>query len=180
MKPLAVACTALLIAATGDASRVVASGGEGKVVKVGLRKSTPGTFYLLGSVASYGQVDFLVDTGSSYTVINDRILESLSAAGMATFSRKIEGHMADGSTRVVSLYRIRSVKIGVDCDLANIEAAVFPGNTRPILGMNTLSRLAPFTFSADPPRLEFGACRAVATGTPAIPIAAGERDTSLE
>lgn len=157
VKLLAGSVLALLIAAGGA---VHAAGNPGSV-KVGLRKSAPGTFYVAGSIGAAGPVDFLVDTGSSYTVINDAILAALEGAGQATFSRKIEGRMADGSTRVVSLYTIERLRLGADCVIADVEAAVFAGSTRPILGIDTLARLAPFTFSADPPHLEFGACSAV-------------------
>ncbi|HKY92032.1 MAG TPA: retropepsin-like aspartic protease [Nevskiaceae bacterium] len=142
---------------------LVTAGGAGDAgidepVEVGLRKTVPGTFYVDGAIGAAGPVEFLVDTGSSYTVINEEMLQVLETAGQATFSRRLEGHMADGSTRIVSLYRIARMRLGPECVVTNVEAAVFPGRTRAILGIDTLARLAPFTFSADPPRLELDGC----------------------
>lgn len=129
---------------------------------VALEKQTAGTFYIDGAIQGYGELAMLVDTGSSYMVISERILARLKAAEQAKFSRELEGMMADGSRRVVPMYRIASLRLGKGCWLENIEAAVFPGDARPILGMNVLARLAPFTFSAEPPELALNRCGALA------------------
>ena len=130
-------------------------------VTVSLEKQTAGTFYLDGAIEGYGELAMLVDTGSSYMVISEKILARLKAAGQAKFSRELEGMMADGSRRVVPMYRIASLRLGQGCWLEDIEAAVFPGDSRPILGMNVLARLAPFTFSAEPPQLALNRCEAL-------------------
>lgn len=40
--------------------------------------------------------------------------------------------------------------VGDACWIHNVEAAIFPADTRPILGMSVLRRLAPFNLSDDP------------------------------
>ncbi len=152
----------VLALATGAAS--AATDATGTLVTVSLSKSVPGTFYAAGSLPGYGDVDFLVDTGSSFTVINADILEKLLESSRAKFERNLEGHMADGSKRIVPLFTIDGLSLGGDCLLENVEVAVMPGNTRPILGMNLLSRLAPFKFSANPPSIEFSTCDALPAG----------------
>jgi clan AA aspartic protease (TIGR02281 family) len=138
---------------------------------VALQRHDAGTFYVDGALDGYGDVRMLVDTGSSYLVIGETILTELKTTGNASYSRNLEGVMADGSTRVIPLYRIAGVRLGENCWVHDVEAAVFPGRTRPILGMNILSRLAPFTFSAEPPELGLQQCQAaIQKADPAIDV----------
>jgi predicted aspartyl protease len=127
---------------------------------VALQKHDAGTFYIDGAIAGYGDLRMLVDTGSSYLVISEAILKDLKDAGGATYSRNLEGVMADGSSRVIPMYRLSGLRLGENCWVHDVEAAVFPGRARPILGMNILARLAPFTFSAEPPELGLQQCQA--------------------
>lgn len=124
-----------------------------------IERRSAGTFYINGAIEGVGALDMLVDTGSSYLVITQPMLEALEQGGRASYSRGLEGRMADGSTRVVPLYRIESVRLGESCWVHDIEAAIFPAGSRTILGMNVLSRLAPFTFSAEPARLGLANCQ---------------------
>jgi predicted aspartyl protease len=130
--------------------------------QVALTRRDTGTFYLAGGIQGYGELQFLLDTGSSYTVIGEGILKQLQAGGHARLSREVQGRMADGRPRVVPLYRINALRLGDNCWVHGVEAAVLGGDTRPILGMDVLARLAPFTFSTEPPRLDLNRCRAQA------------------
>lgn len=132
---------------------------EADFMAVNIEKRSAGTFYVTGELDGYGALDLLVDTGSSYLVITETMLEGLKKAGRAEYSRGLEGRMADGSSRVVPLYRVASLRIGEACWVHDVEAAVFPAGSRTILGMNVLSRLAPFTFSAEPARLGLAHCQ---------------------
>jgi clan AA aspartic protease (TIGR02281 family) len=124
-----------------------------------IEKRSAGTFYIAGLIEGFGALDMLVDTGSSYLVLTQPMVDELMDAGRATYSRGLEGRMADGSTRVVPLYRIESVRLGASCWVHDVEAAAFPAGSRTILGMNVLSRLAPFTFSAEPAQLGLAHCQ---------------------
>ena len=126
---------------------------------VSLKKHDAGTFYVLGALDGYGEISFLVDTGSSYMVINEAMLAALVDAGRATPLRQISGRMADGSRRVIPTYRVKNLRLGDSCWVPEVEAAVISGNTRPILGMEVLERLAPFTFSANPAQLVLHRCQ---------------------
>lgn len=128
------------------------------MLAVALEKKPAGTFYVDGAIEGYGALELLVDTGSSLVVINDDILTRLKAAGAIDYSHDLDGNMADGSKRNVQVYRISALRIGKDCWIRDVEAAVIKNNVRPILGMNVLSRLAPFTFSAEPPQLMLNQC----------------------
>ncbi len=126
--------------------------------EIPMRITSASTFYVNGYLNGYGEVDMMVDTGSSYTTINEATLTILRANGAAVYVKDLRGTMADGSKQVVPVYRIASVSIGEDCTFKNVEAAVFPGNTRYILGQNTLKRAAPFAFSLEPPTLMVSNC----------------------
>lgn len=125
---------------------------------VAMQKHDAGTLYVSGVIEGYGAVNLLVDTGSSHLVINETILEKLNALGRVQPAGELGGVMADGSRRVVPKYRVSGLRLGQACWIRDIEAAVFPGNARPILGMNALARVAPFTISADPPSLSVHRC----------------------
>ena len=155
----AAACLGILFCALGfDAARAdsltLPAG-----IAITLTKHDAGTFYIRGAVEGYGELDMLVDTGASYLVINEKILDALKASGDAEYARELRGTMADGTARVIPVYRITALRLGSQCWIPNVEAAVFPGTARPILGMNVLTRLAPFTFSAEPPRLGLAQCQ---------------------
>ena len=129
------------------------------VMAITLQRHDAGTFYVQGAIEGYGELDLLVDTGASYLVINQAILNDLRASGDAEFSRELHGVMADGSGKVIPIYRLSGLRLGKDCWIRDVEAAVFPGRSRAILGMNVLARLAPFTFTAEPPQLSLNQCR---------------------
>jgi clan AA aspartic protease (TIGR02281 family) len=132
-------------------------------VSIDLQRRDSGTFYIPGTIQGYGEVELLVDTGSSFLVINEAMLIDLQKAGSASFSHELHGCMADGSATVVPVYRLAGVRLGTECWVQDVEAAVFPGTSRPILGMNILVRLAPFTFSTEPPQLALNQCRELPT-----------------
>lgn len=128
------------------------------LLSVGLEKRAAGTFYVSGAIEGYGDLTLLVDTGSSLLVINQDILDTLLVQELATYSHDLGGAMADGSQRMVPIYRIRGLRVGADCWVHDVEAAVLPSKSRAILGMNVLAQLSPFTFSAEPPQLQLNQC----------------------
>ncbi len=151
-----IAC-ALLVLLMGTAT--VSLAGEFETA-VDMRSKGGATFYVPGRITGLGEVDLMVDTGSGYMTINEEILHTLKEGGQATFVRDLRGRLADGSELNVPVYAIESVSIGEACWMRDVEAAVFPGSTRPILGLNVLQRAGPFIFSFDPPRLVLSRCDA--------------------
>lgn len=127
---------------------------------VPMRDKGAATYYVDGEIHGFGPVDFMVDTGSGYMTINEETLAVLRQSGGATYLRELSGMLADGTTKRVSVYRIAEVRIGASCTLRNVEAAVFPGKTRQILGLSALRQAAPFIFSTDPPQLVLSHCTA--------------------
>lgn len=132
---------------------------------VDMRPTTSTTFYVEGRIAGLGAVDLMVDTGSGYTTINEEMLAQLKGAGSVRYVKELRGRLANGSEIEVPVYAIEALSVGGGCWLRNVEAAVFPGSTRAILGLNVLQRTAPFIFSFEPPRLVLSNCLTTA-GSP--------------
>lgn len=131
---------------------------EGVDVRVVMHQKSASTFYVNGEISGYGSVELMVDTGSGHMTINEHTLEVLKRDGQVRYVRELRGVLADGSQMVVPVYSIAYMSIGDSCWLQDVEAAVFPGNSRQILGLSALRKAAPFTFSVDPPSLGLSHC----------------------
>ncbi len=116
------------------------------------------TYYINTEIPGAGQYSMLVDTGSAYSVINEETLASLSSNGQAQFIKQLRGKMADGSEKVIPLYRISSINLGGNCYIKDVDVAILNGNARQIIGISTLMRAAPFGMSFDPPVLTLNQC----------------------
>ena len=127
-----------------------------------MRLSETGTYYIPVHIKGLEQMDFLVDTGSSHTVINEKTLAILKANGQAKYLEQIKGVTVDGSVKSVAVYTIQTIDIGHNCVLNNVDAAVFPGESRQILGLSALSKVSSVVFSMSPPSLQLSNCHAMA------------------
>ena len=116
------------------------------------------TYYIESEIPGAGHFPMLVDTGSAYSVINEETLARLRDAGQAHYVKKLLGTMADGSERVIELYRISAINLGGNCLIKDVHAAILPGKARQIIGISTLMRTAPFAMSFDPPILSLNQC----------------------
>ena len=128
-----------------------------------MRDKGASTFYIDGHIQGYGATEFMVDTGSGYTTINENTLKILKENGNATYLKDLKGILADGTEKIVPVYRLNKLKLGKSCELYNIEAAIFPGKTRHILGLSTLKKTGTFTFSFEPPALQLSSCEQTQT-----------------
>lgn len=116
------------------------------------------TFYVKGEILGLGPVNMMVDTGSGYSTINEQSLEILKANGTARYVKDLVGILANGEKMRVPVYLLSAVSIGENCWIHDVEAAVFPGKTRQIIGLSALRKTAPFLFSMDPPELTLSHC----------------------
>ncbi len=119
------------------------------------------TYYVSASVGDATGVEFMVDTGAGYTTINEETLETLKRSGHAVYVGELTGVMADGSQRRLPVYLVEQLVLGDNCVLRDVEVAVFPSNTRMLLGLSALRKASPFVFSIDPPRLSLSNCQSV-------------------
>ena len=118
------------------------------------------TYYVSGHINGTVASDFLVDTGSGYVTINKKTLEKLSRNGGAEFVKEISAVLADGSEKVVPVYRLATLRLGDGCVIRDIDAAVMPGSTPNILGLSALKKGAPISMSMSPPVLTLAGCTA--------------------
>ncbi len=121
-------------------------------------KNGASTFYLKGQLGDMDSANFMVDTGSGYLVINQESLAQLKKKGQAEYVKDIRGIMANGKKFLVPVWRIAKLTINKQCVLRNIDAAIFPGKTRQILGLSALTKAAPFSLSIDPPQIVLSNC----------------------
>ena len=128
-------------------------------VTVPMHLKSAKTYYVTGRVSDTQPEEFMVDTGSSYTTINEATLAKLQANGNSRYLRDLVGIMANGKEMVVPVHRITNLDIGGVCVLTDVEVAVFPAATRQILGLSALRKTSPFQFSVDPPELRLSNCR---------------------
>lgn len=127
-------------------------------VTVPIHTKGASTFYIKGQLGNLASADFMVDTGSGYLVINQQSLQQLKKQGQASYVKEIRGILANGKKFVVPVWRVSSFTIADQCVLHNVEAAVFPGKTRQILGLTALEKAAPFVFSFEPPQIILSHC----------------------
>ena len=116
------------------------------------------TYYVSGSINGYGATDFLVDTGSGHSAINEATLEKLHQQGKADFLKNVSATLANGSSITLPVYKISDINIGGECVIHDVEAVVLPGKMRNILGLSALEKTAPFAISVNPPRLLLSHC----------------------
>ena len=116
------------------------------------------TFYIKGQLGSLDATEFMLDTGSGYLVINQKSLAQLKQSGQAGYVKDIKGILANGDEFIVPVWKISRMTINDQCILRDVEAAVFPGQTRQILGLTALKKAAPFILSFDPPQIVFSHC----------------------
>jgi len=131
---------------------------EQSTTTIAIHQKAASAFYVKGKLGDLGDADFMVDTGSGYLVINQESLAQLRANGQAQYVKEIRGILANGNKFVVPVWRISSFTIDSQCVLRDVDAAVFPGKTRQILGLTGLIKAAPFVFSFDPPQIVFSNC----------------------
>ena len=116
-------------------------------IDVPLEESAASTYYVAGYLPDYGELSLMVDTGSTYTVINSAVFTALEKKNAVRHVKNLSGVMADGSKQRVPIYHVGSLRLGEHCYIKNIEVAVLPGSGRNILGIKTLKNAAPFSFS---------------------------------
>lgn len=115
-------------------------------------------FYLQAKLGDNAASEFLFDTGSGYLAINEEVLGRLKSGGQAEYLRSIRARLASGAVSSVAVYSIASLDLGSGCVLRDVEAAILPGSTRNILGMNVLKMVDSFSVSFEPAKLVLSGC----------------------
>ncbi|MGR8935159.1 MAG: retroviral-like aspartic protease family protein [Gammaproteobacteria bacterium] len=126
---------------------------------VPMSKKGTATYYVPVEFAGVAGSDLMVDTGSDYVTINETTLDLLKQRGKVDYVKQVGGIMANGTDIIVPIYRIAKLNIGCCCIVHNVEAAVFEGTERQILGLSALKKVAPFALSVDPAHLILSDCK---------------------
>lgn len=124
---------------------------------VELQAHSGGTLYVDAVFADSVPVKLLVDTGASMLTLNQKTFQQLNKHTDLHFSRHLGFRTASGKIHKVKVYRLDNLTLGNSCQLRDVEVAVL-ANGNNILGMNALTRFAPFGFSMQPPRLDLSNC----------------------
>lgn len=126
---------------------------------VPMSKKGTSTYYVPVEFDGLARNELMVDTGSDYVTINEATFDLLKARGKVDYVKQVGGIMADGSDIIVPVYRIANLNIGCCCIVHDVEAAVFKGIERQILGLSALKKVAPFALSVDPAHLILSDCK---------------------
>lgn len=127
---------------------------------VPMSKKGTATYYVPVEFDGLVGKDLMIDTGSDYVTINKATLELLKSRGKVDYVKKVGGILANGANIVVPIYRIANLNIGCCCIVHDVEAAVFEGTERQILGLSALKKVAPFALSVSPAHLILSDCKA--------------------
>ena len=125
-----------------------------------LQEKAATTYYVAADFKGHAPEEFMVDTGSSYVMINESTLAILKDTGQAVYLKQVAGILADGSKKHAPVYRISSMRVG-GCVINDVEAVALRGTTRQILGLSALKKVAPFAVHVTPPRLMLSNCEGV-------------------
>ncbi len=151
---------AKILATFISVSCVVPALAQNLYVSVPMHLKSAKTYYVSGRIAGVEPSEFMVDTGSSYTTINEATLGRLQANGETRYLRNLVAILANGNEVVVPLYQVSNIEVGGSCILNDVVVAVFPAKTRQILGLSALTKASPFQFSVSPPELRLSNCQA--------------------
>jgi predicted aspartyl protease len=139
-------------------SLVTAASAADFSIHVPMHQNGKSTYYVMGSISPNVVLEFLVDTGSGYATITDDALATLKTNGRAKFVKELRAVTADEYEMIVPVYRIATLKLGENCVLHDIDAAVLPGSTRNILGLSALTKAEPFAIRTSPATLMLSTC----------------------
>ncbi len=107
-----------------------------------------------------GADGFLVDTGSSFTVVPPDLIERLIMKGYAKSTGKhVSGVLANGEVARAPVFIVTGLRVA-GCELPPVPIVVL--GIKPILGMDMLNTMAPFTLDLHGNTLHLAGCPKVA------------------
>lgn len=123
-----------------------------------------GGLYLNAEVATGVQAEFLLDTGASMVTVTEEVLDAAKSRGEAHHAGAIAARLANGRLQKMEVWELEHLRLGT-CDVGPVEVAVVRKG-RNILGLNALSRMAPFAIHLSPLKLAVSGCAPAGTSTP--------------
>lgn len=121
-----------------------------------LEQRGSGGLYLTAEVARGVDANFLLDTGASMVTVTRELISQARATGNAHRAGAIAARLANGKLQKMEVWELDHLWVG-GCDVGPLEVAVVPKG-RNILGLNALSRMAPFAIHLSPLKLAVSGC----------------------
>jgi predicted aspartyl protease len=129
--------------------------------QVPLQKTGAGSYTVAGRLGGV-EGEFLLDTGASMITVSRTLFKQVSARAAPgrepTLLREVAARTASGRVSVLSVYRVEEFTLDNQCPIGPVEVAVMPAGGRNLLGMEALSRAAPFAVYTSPPALGLSQC----------------------
>ena len=129
-----------------------------------LEQHESGGLYLHAEVATGVDAEFLLDTGASMVTVTEEVLSAAKSRGEAHHAGAIAARLANGRLQKMEVWELDHLRLGA-CDVGPVEVAVVPKG-RNILGLNALSRMAPFAIHLSPLKLAVSGCAPAGVNTP--------------
>ncbi|MEL7297086.1 MAG: retropepsin-like aspartic protease, partial [Pseudomonadota bacterium] len=124
-----------------------------------LQRQTSGALTLDAGIGNQPvTVALLLDTGSSFVVLSERMASQIGEAVSEQPVQHVRGATADGKSVVAPVHLLSALHLGQVCTLRNVEVVVLPGADRAIIGLSALRRLGTLGIDFQTPSLRFSAC----------------------
>lgn len=131
-----------------------------------LQQSEGGTLYLRIHTQAVDDAQFLLDTGSSLTLLTPDTFKKLSANEPATEAGYVNARLANGQIKKIKTYRLTAFALSDACSFEDVQVAVMP-RANNILGMGLLSKAGSLNISLLPPTLTLEKCDQMHTASTA-------------
>lgn len=134
---------------------------------ISLHPVSSGTYTLAIQFAPSVNAEFLLDTGASMVMMNEKLFRLITKHQETTSTGKVAANMASGRIKSIPTYLIPSLVLENGCDVGPLEVAVIRGANRNLIGLNALSKLGVIT-------LDLQATKLITADCPLNPLAGQE------
>jgi predicted aspartyl protease len=143
----------LLILTLLPVTSIAESGGN-----IELHPLSSGTYTIAIKFASAVEAEFLLDTGASMVMMNEKLFKVITKHQKTISTGKVAANMASGRVKSIPTYEIPSLILDNGCDVGPLEVAVIRGASRNLIGLNALVKLGRITLDLQDPKLIAANC----------------------
>lgn len=126
--------------------------------KIELHPVSSGTYTLAIKFSPTIEAEFLLDTGASMVMMNDKLFKAISKHQKTIPTGKVAANMASGRIQAIPTYQIPSLVLENGCDVGPLEVAVIRGASRNLIGINALAKLGRITLDIQDTKLIAANC----------------------
>ena len=121
--------------------------------KIELHPLSSGTYTIAIKFASAVEAEFLLDTGASMVMMNEKLFKAITKHQKTISTGKVAANMASGRIKSIPTYQIPSLILDTGCDVGPLEVAVIRGARRNLIGLNALVKLGRITLDLQDAKL---------------------------